>query len=82
MGTGAVRYLNTPRALQVETDDQGRPCALIDGRRRAVSEIREDWLIDDRWWTDAPISRHYFELCLDGGRIAIIYRENGTWHAY
>lgn len=82
MGTGAIRYLNTPRMLDVETDNQGCPRALIDGRRRAVSEVREDWLLDDRWWTDSPVHRHYFELRLDGGRIAVIYREDGVWLTY
>lgn len=81
MGPGPVRYL-TPRPLGVETDDRGWPRALDDGRRRVVREVREDWLIDDRWWTDAPVRRHYFELRLEGGRIIVIYRENGTWCAY
>ena len=83
MGAGAVRYLSAPRAVAVEVDDEGRPRALIDGgRRRVVREVREDWLLDDGWWTDDPISRHYFELRLDGGKIAVIYREDGRWLTY
>ena len=34
------------------------------GRRGRVEAIREEWLVEDRWWTSAPLRRHYFELVL------------------
>lgn len=82
MGAGAVRYLNTPRRCRVAVDGQRRPQSIGDGRVRTITEIREDWLVEDRWWTDAPVVRHYFEVVLGGGRVVLIYRENGVWMAY
>jgi hypothetical protein len=34
----------------------------------AVEAIREDWLVEDRWWPDRPLRRHYYELVLADGR--------------
>lgn len=79
MGAGAVRYLNTPRRCRVTVDGQQRPRSVGDDRVRAITEIREDWLVEDRWWTDAPVVRHYFEVVLGEGRVILIYRENGAW---
>ena len=27
----------------------------------------EEWRVVDRWWTDVPVDRHYFEVVLEGG---------------
>ena len=37
--------------------------------------IRDDWLVQDLWWTDRAVDRHYFELVLDSGRLVVVYRE-------
>ena len=56
----------------------GVPHAVIlDGRRRVVAEVREDWLVQDRWWTDEPVDRHYFELIVEPGRRLVVFREAG-----
>ncbi len=67
------------------TGPSGVPYAIVaDGRRRQVIAIREDWLVQDRWWTDAPVDRHYFELVLEPGRVMVAYRDMraGDWHAH
>jgi hypothetical protein len=57
----------------------GTPHALlVDGRRRGVVAVREDWLVQDRWWTDQPVDRHYFELVVEPGRVALVYRDLRT----
>jgi hypothetical protein len=41
----------------------------------AVEAVREEWLVEDRWWTPRPLSRRYFELVLVDGRCLVIFRE-------
>ena len=31
---------------------------------------------EDRWWTSEPVSRTYYELMLEDGRIATVYRNH------
>jgi len=75
-----VRRLATPRAVQVRAGEEGRPVA-IDGR--AVDAVRESWLVEDRWWTDAPLRRRYWEVITADGRDIVLYRdlERGGWFA-
>jgi hypothetical protein len=49
--------------------------------RQGVASIREEWRIVDRWWTDEPVDRRYFDLVLETGENAVVYRdaEAGTW---
>lgn len=71
--------LYRPRAIAVETlDDRPR---TVEGR--AVEATREEWLVEDRWWTRDPLRRHYFELILTGGRREVIFcdLEGGGWYA-
>jgi hypothetical protein len=42
---------------------------------RAVEAVREQWLVEDRWWTEEPLRRHYLELVMDGGRCLVVYRD-------
>jgi hypothetical protein len=46
-----------------------------------VAQVREEWLVADRWWTNEPVERRYFELVLDNGRNVVVFREegNGRW---
>jgi hypothetical protein len=79
VGTGPLRAVNAfeaPRAIRVITAPDGTPHAVIAcGRRRLVLAVREDWLIQDRWWTDAPVDRHYHELLVEPGTIVTVYRD-------
>jgi hypothetical protein len=44
--------------------------------------VREEWRVVDRWWTDDPIDRRYFEVVLEGGQNAVVFRdgESGRWY--
>jgi len=82
MARGPLRALALPRPVDVVVAPDGAPHAvLVEGRRRAVVAVREDWLVQDRWWTDQPVDRHYFELVLEPGRAAVVYRDlrSGRW---
>jgi hypothetical protein len=61
-----------PRPVRVRADDAGAPLA-VDGI--AVEAVREQWLVEDRWWTPKPLQRRYFELVLAGGRDEVVFRE-------
>lgn len=80
-----MRYLGDPEPIAVAHDAAGRMIAVVSGgRRRSIETERDDWIVQDRWWTTAPIERHYHELILDGGRVSTIYRDLGTgsWFGY
>ena len=50
---------------------------------RAVEAVRESWLVEDRWWSTAPLRRRYWEVVTDDGRNLVVFRELGTgaWYA-
>ena len=65
---------------RVRADDSGRP-QQIGGR--AVEAVRESWLVEDRWWTEAPLRRRYWEVVTADGRDLVVFRdlEAGRWFA-
>jgi hypothetical protein len=70
-------YWPTPAA--VEVGSEGIPVAVAGV---AVEAVREDWLVEDRWWTPRPLRRRYFELVLADGRCVVVFREpaeGGRW---
>jgi hypothetical protein len=68
------RALNTPRRARVRTDATGAPVE-IDGR--AVEQVRESWLVEDRWWTERPLRRRYWEVLRAGGRNTVVFHDLG-----
>lgn len=70
--------LNVPRPALVETGPGGRPARV---NRERVTAIREEWIVVDRWWTEEPVDRRYFEVVLESGRNVCVYRdrEAGCW---
>lgn len=66
--------------MRVRLGERGRPLT-VDGRR--VDAVRESWLLEDRWWTDAPLRRRYWEVVTADGRSATVYRDldSGQWFA-
>jgi hypothetical protein len=74
------RRLATPRKVTVAADESGRP-ETVGGRK--VEAVRESWLVEDRWWSDRPLRRRYWEVVTDDGRNLVVFRELGTrgWYA-
>jgi hypothetical protein len=70
--TRASRRLGLPRPVRVVTGEDGRPVALGSA---AVDAVREDWVIEDRWWTGRPLRRRYFELVLGDGRNTTVFHD-------
>lgn len=77
--------IDAPEPVRVVTAPDGTPHAVIaGGRRRLVLAVREDWLVQDRWWTDAPVDRHYHELVVEPGRVVTVFRDvrAGGWFTH
>ena len=73
----AARF-NAPRAARVEANASGFP---VEVNHQAVAFLREEWRVVDRWWTEEPVVRRYFELVLDSGQNAVVFRdeERSCW---
>ncbi|MDX6586916.1 MAG: hypothetical protein QOI31_1389 [Solirubrobacterales bacterium] len=68
--------LYAPKPARVRVDERGRPVAA---EGAAVEAVREEWLVEDRWWTPEPIRRHYFELALSDGRCEVVFSDGKDW---
>jgi hypothetical protein len=64
--------LNAPRPALVEVGFDGIPRIV---NRELVSLVREEWRVVDRWWTEEPIDRRYFEVVLESGQNVCVYRD-------
>ena len=78
MRASRVRPLNCPRPAVVEARVDGTPVRV---NRLAVELVREEWRVVDRWWTEEPVSRRYFEVVLESGENAVVFRdeERSCW---
>ena len=70
--------LNSPQPALVEAGFDGTP---RDVNRQPVMLVREEWRVVDRWWTDEPVSRRYFDLVLETGENTVVYHDAdaGLW---
>lgn len=68
-----------PAPAKVETGSTGEPRSLAGV---PVESVREDWLLEDGWWSGRPLRRRYFELVLADGRDVVVFRdlERGGWY--
>jgi hypothetical protein len=48
----------------------------------SVDSVREEWVVEDRWWTGTPLRRRYFEVVLIDGRNVVVFRDlvGGAWY--
>jgi hypothetical protein len=67
--------LNKPWPVPVEAGEDGRPRRV---GRLGVSAVREEWLVEDGWWTRKPLRRSYFELVLEDGSDVVVFSEEGA----
>jgi CO dehydrogenase/acetyl-CoA synthase delta subunit len=40
-----------------------------------VQAVLESWLVEDRWWTDEPLRRRYWEIVTGDGRVLVVYHD-------
>jgi len=74
------RRLAKPKPVRVRADDAGRPLRI---GQREVDAVRESWLVEDRWWTDEPLRRRYWEVVTGDGRDLVVFRDlqEGRWYS-
>ena len=66
------RRLNSPRPALVEAHLDGVPHAVD---RASVAVVREEWRVVDRWWTEEPVDRRYFDLVLESGENRVVFHD-------
>ena len=46
-----------------------------------VALVREEWRVVDRWWTEEPVVRRYFEVVLETGENTVVFHDEagGGW---
>jgi hypothetical protein len=71
----ATRF-NAPRAARVEANASGFP---VEVNHQPVAFLREEWRVVDRWWTEEPVVRRYFELVLESGENTVVFHDSGGW---
>ena len=74
----APKRLGRPRGAEARLGPDGLPVAF---GATPVDSVLEDWLVEDRWWTDRPVRRRYLELVLENGRCVLVFRDlaGGRW---
>ena len=76
-----ARRLNEPQHALVVTrrGDSGFEPASVN--RLPVARVREVWRVVDRWWTEDPVRRRYFDVVLENGRNAVVFQDedSGAW---
>lgn len=78
-----LRPLHAPRPVPVAADQRGRPVAVGLAASRSpirVTEVLDRWRIDDEWWRK-EISRLYYHLALENGRLITLFQDliDGGW---
>lgn len=78
-----ARRLNEPRRALVVTRGIGHGAEPVNVNRLPVARVREEWRVVDRWWTEEPVRRRYFDVVLESGQNAVVFHdeEGGGWFA-
>lgn len=76
---GVPRRLGVPVPVLVQSSAGGRPVRI---ESATVDAVRESWLIEDRWWTDRPLRRRYWEVVTSAGHDSVVFRDlvDGRWY--
>jgi hypothetical protein len=77
-GLARPARLNEARPALVEAGVDGSPAQV---NRQSIELVREEWRVVDRWWTEEPVSRRYFEVVLESGENVVVFHdeERGGW---
>ena len=67
-----ARGIYVPQGVAVKEGPNGLPLSLAG---TPVEAIREEWVVEDRWWTERPLRRHYYELVTADGRNLTVFRD-------
>ena len=76
-----LRALGLPQPVAVTADADGLPLT-VDGR--VVEAVREEWRVEEGWWSERPLARRYVETVLADGRLVVLFEDrlrHGRWYA-
>ena len=75
----AAGRVNAPCSARVESRFDGTPARV---NHQQVALVREEWRIVDRWWTEEPVVRRYFEVVLETGENTVVFHDGagGGWY--
>ena len=68
--------LNEPRPARVEEHFDGSPWQV---NHQPVLVVREEWRVLDRWWTEDPVVRRYFDVVLESGEHTVVFHDLTGW---
>jgi hypothetical protein len=73
------RMIGAARAVRVSLDPASGAPVAVSGA--PVAAVRDEWLIDEGWWTGSRTMRRYLDLVLADGRNEVVYHDirSGTW---
>ena len=73
------RRILEPQAVRVAAGAGGCPEQVAG---HPIEFVRESWLVEDRWWTETPLRRRYWEVVTDDGRDLVVFRDlqAGGWY--
>jgi hypothetical protein len=76
-----TRALNRPQPARVRLGSARPEGMPFEVNGEAVESLRESWLVEDRWWTAAPLRRRYWELVGERGRNLVVFHDllSGRW---
>lgn len=79
MSATRPQRIGLPRPAQVQARRTGMP-QVVDGV--VVEAMRESWLVEDRWWTPAPVRRRYWEVVTVTGQNIVVFSDliAGGWY--
>jgi hypothetical protein len=63
--------VNAPKPVRVQAG-AGKPVTVAGER---VESVLEDWLLQDRWWTDNPMRRRYWKVVTITGRCLVVFHD-------
>jgi hypothetical protein len=71
---------NQPQPVAVRVGADGP--VTIDGER--VEQEIESWIVEDRWWTEEPVHRRYWELVTQRGHCVVVFHDlkAGGWFTH
>jgi hypothetical protein len=77
----SARRLNEPHRALVVSRGAGACASPVSVNRIPVLELREEWRVVDRWWTEEPVRRRYFDVVLETGQNAVVFHDeaSGGW---
>lgn len=79
MNPSGAHRVGDPKPTSVMAGAGGAPRTIAGA---SVNSIREEWVVEDRWWTGTPLRRRYFEVVLIDGRNVVVFRDlvGGGWY--